>query len=368
MDFTDRVSTTTQERLLPSVVDNLLNSNILVVRTLQRPKQWDGKTLDRAIKIAKSTTGGSFGRGDVFQTGLVETRIKLSFKPKAFYQSVTLDGIEDAVNQTEMGVISLMKLTLEEAGTDAADSLGDMVYGTGAGQDFDGTGRLNDDGTTADVVGTQSRAAYPLLKGTVTALTSGLTLTDLANLMKGVGAAGSRKQRPTLGIGDEDVWNVYEGLLLPTVQANYSANGYPQVTAQTRNGQAVPEASLNGTMGFNSITYRGLPIVADEKAPAGELSFGLIDVTSTQLGSLEIGKSGLKRSEVGLLAGGHGLLVLLRHMVPDLSLALHARVLKLLGGKLLAFDDFLLRLLGHLGDAAVVLQVADDLVLLEPAG
>lgn len=273
MDFTDRVSTTTQERLLPSVVDNLLNSNILVVRTLQRPKQWDGKTLDRAIKIAKSTTGGSFGRGDVFQTGLVETRIKLSFKPKAFYQSVTLDGIEDAVNQTEMGVINLMKLTLEEAGTDAADSLGDMAYSTGPGTDFDGTGRLNDDGTTADSVGGQSRATYPLLKGTVTALTLGLTLTDMANLMKGVGAAGSRRQRPTLGISDEDVWNVYEGLLLPTVVANYSANGYPQVTATTRNGQAVPEASLNGTMGFNSITYRGLPIVADEKAPAGELQF-----------------------------------------------------------------------------------------------
>ena len=273
MDFTDRVATTTQERLLPSVVDNLLNSNILVVRTMQRPKMWDGKTLDRAIKIAKSSTGGSFGAGATFETGLVETRIKLSYKPKAFYQSVTLDGIEDAVNQTEAGVISLMKLTLEEAENDASDSLGDIAYGTGPGDDFEGTGRLNDDGTLADSVGGQSRATYPQLKGTKTALSTSLTLYDMAGLMKGVGAAGSRKQRPTLGIGDEDAWNIYEGLLMPTVSANYNANGYPQVTSSTRNGQSVPEASLNGTMGFNSVTYRGMPIVADEKAPANEIQF-----------------------------------------------------------------------------------------------
>lgn len=273
MVFTDRVSTTTQEKLLPSVVDNVLNSNILVVRTMQRPKVWDGKTLDRAIKITKATNGGSFSGVDTFDTSLSESRIKLSFAPKAYAKPVVIAGLEDAVNQTDSGVISLVKLTLEEARDDMADDLGDLVYSTGSGDDFEGTGNLNDDGTGTDLVGNQSRATYTQLKGTKTALSAALTLTDMANLMKGVGAAGSRMQRPTLGICDEDVWNIYEAKLTPTVVANYNANGYPQVTANTRPGQAVSENSLNGTQGFASITYRGMPIVADEKSTAQNLQF-----------------------------------------------------------------------------------------------
>lgn len=273
MLFTERVKSDTQDKLLPGVVDNVLNSNILVVRTMQHPKVWSGETLRKAIKITKSATGGSFSGVDTFLTSLSETRIRLSYEPKGYYQSVVLGGIEEAVNETDSQVISLMRLTLEEARDDMSDSLGDIAYAGGVGKDFEGLGNLNDDGSGYDLVGAQSRAAYTLLKGYRFSMSGALALSDLANIMKATAAAGSMKQRPTLGICDESVWNIYEAKLTPTVQAHYNAEGYPQVTANTRPGQTVPQGALNGTQGFASVTYRGLPIVADEKSPASTLQF-----------------------------------------------------------------------------------------------
>ena len=72
----------------------------------------------------------------------------------------------------------------------------------------------------------------------------------------------------------ETVWNLYESLLQPTVRANYQSFGLPVVNANTAPGQAVQNPNgLNGTQGFVSITYRGMPIVADEKADSGVLFF-----------------------------------------------------------------------------------------------
>ena len=273
MLFSERVKSDTQDKLLPGVVDNVLNSNILVMRTMSAPKMWSGETLRKAIKVTKSSTGGSFNGVDTFATSLTETRIRLSYEPKGYYQSIVIGGIEEAVNETDSQVISLMRVTLEEGKDDMADSLGDIAYGIGSGKDFEGSGNLNDDGTTVDLVGAQSRATYPQLKGTKITMGGALALSSLANLMKGVAAAGSVSQRPTLAISNQTVWNLYEGLLTANVQAHYNAEGYPQVTASTANGRAVPQTTLGGAQGFASISYRGLPFVADDKSPASKLQF-----------------------------------------------------------------------------------------------
>lgn len=295
MLFSERVKSDTQDKLLPGVVDNVLNSNILVVRTMQSPKVWSGETLRKAIKITKSVTGGSFNGVDPFLTSLQETRIRLSYEPKGFYQSVVMGGIEEAVNETDSQVINLMRLTLEEARDDMADSLGDIAYAGGSGKDFEGTGNINDDGSGYDLIGQQSRATYPVLKGYRFSMSGALGLSDLANLMKAAAAAGSMKQRPTLGICDENVWNIYEAKLTSTVQAHYNAEGYPQVTASTRPGQTIPQGALSGTQGFVSITYRGLPIVPDEKSLPNKLQFlnenyfDFFALTSSKLTSVAMG-------------------------------------------------------------------------------
>lgn len=269
MTFSERVTSITQDKLLPTIIDSILGSNVLCQRTMGKsPKMWSGETLRKPIKITKSTTGGSFSGMGNFDTSAVETRIRLSFSPKAFYQSVVIPGIEKAVNKTDAQVISLVAASLEEAQMDALDSIGDIYYGTGAGDDFEGLGAIVDDGTSVDSYGGQSRATYSQIAGTVTASGGSLTLLKMANMMASTSASGSARQRPTLIVTNETIWNLYESLLTPTVQANYNAEGYPVVTADSMPGRA-----LRGTQGFNALTYRGVPIVADEKATAQTMFF-----------------------------------------------------------------------------------------------
>ncbi len=269
MTFSERVTSITQDKLLPTIIDSILGSNIMCLRTMGRkPKMWSGETLRKPIKISKSQTGGSFSGMGNFDTSAVETRIRLSFNPKGFYQSVVIPGIEKAVNKTDAQVISLIAASLEEAQMDALDSIGTIYYGTGAGDDFEGLAAIVDDGTSVGTYGGQSRTTYSQIAATVTASGGSLTLLKMATMMASVSASGSSMQRPTLLVSNETIWNLYETLLTPTVQANYNAEGYPVVTADSMPGRA-----LRGTQGFNSLTYRGVPLVADEKATAQTLFF-----------------------------------------------------------------------------------------------
>lgn len=56
------------------------------------------------------------------------------------------------------------------------------------------------------------------------------------------------------------------------MQANYSATsitGYNRVSGKTPVGTSVPAESLKGALGVDAISYRGRPVVADDKTPAG---------------------------------------------------------------------------------------------------
>lgn len=273
MAFSERVQSITNQKILPNIVDAVLNSNVLFVRTMQNPLRWSGVTLQKPIKVSKSGTGGSFAGTDVFNTAAVDDRIRLSFDPKGFYQNVTVIGLEKAVNETDTQILSLVKASMEDARDDAMDSLGTIMYGTGTGNDFLGLDAIVDDGSSAGTYGTQSRTTFTQLKGTRTASGGTLTLTLMATLMTATSAASSARQHPTLGITPFAAWNLYESLLTPTVRANYDASGYPMVSAFTRAGATAREGQLSGGQGFTAITYRGMPIVADEKATSQTLFF-----------------------------------------------------------------------------------------------
>lgn len=272
MVFNERITTITNEKLIPAVSDTILNSNVLLQRLFARAnKSWTGTKMKKPIKVSKSTTGGSFDGVDTFDMSTSNTRNKIEFEPKGFYQSVVIPGIEEAVNKTDQQVISLLAVELENAQIDALDSLGTILYGLGNGKDFQGLGAIVDDGTDVASYGGLARATYTGLKATRTASGGTLTLDLMAALMSATSAAGSSNQRPTIGITNETVWNLYESLLTPQVSANYASYGYPMVTAKTAPGR--PEQGLNGQQGFVAITYRGMPIVADEKCDAQTLFY-----------------------------------------------------------------------------------------------
>lgn len=270
MTFDEVVKTTTQDEIVPTVVDSVLNSNVLTMRLIGNSKPWVGELMKFNVKVSKSSAGGSFSGFDVFSTTRANTRVQMQFGPKGYYQSVVLSNMERAVNKTSAQVLDLLGLEMESAKDDMVDGIGTLFYsdGTGnGGKDFTGLAAAVDDGSVAVTYGGLSRTTYATLQSNVTAALGNLTLAAMATAFD---AATVGSDKPTIIVTTEAVWGYYEQLLQPTVRAGYDAGGFAQVT---RTGVAQNRGALKGEIGFDALWYRGVPMVKDEKCTAGYMYF-----------------------------------------------------------------------------------------------
>lgn len=273
MNFSARLTTVTQDEILPEVIDTVLSDNFITFRFLSNARKWSGEQLKKPIKYQKSTLGGSFSGLDTHSTSTVESRVMMAYDVRAYEMPCAIPGIERAVNRTPAQVINLVKVELESSQEDALDDLGTMFYADGTGnssKDFLGLDALADDGTSVDSIGGLSRTTYdPQLKGTRTASGGTLDLDKLATLTSAISGGSARRQRPSIFVSNETVWDLYESLLTPTVRAAYEANGLPIVTRTSK--RPMRGSELKGAAGYVSLTYRGIPWVADEKSTAQTL-------------------------------------------------------------------------------------------------
>lgn len=266
--FIERVTTVTQDHILPKVVDTVLGGNFITYRVLSNGLKWNGETLKKPLKYVKSTLGSSFSGLDTHSTSTVNTRVLMEYDLRGYEAPVAIPGMDKAVNRTPAQVLNLVRVEVESAQEDMADDLGTIFYADGTGnsnKDFLGFDALIDDGTSVVTIGGLSRTTYdPYLDGTRTASGGTLTLAKLATLTSNVSPGSGVRNRPTVFISDETVWDLYESLLTPTVRANYQTFGLPMVTMNSK--APVRAAEMKGAAGFMALTYRGIPWIADEKS------------------------------------------------------------------------------------------------------
>lgn len=263
-----RVTTTTQSKLMPKVVDTILNSNVFATRMLSKAAKWNGERMKFPVKYAKNTTGTSFAGFDTFSTSATDNRVNLEFVPKFYQMSVALPLDELSANATEEKVIDLAKLELSSTAQDMADDIGTLFYGTGTGnggKDFLGLEAIVDDSTNAATFGGLSRSTYTTLRSTVTASSGTLSLAKMSTLYN---AATSGSQKPTLGLCSETIFGLYEQLLQPQERI---AKDVSMMKAGGNMGKA--GTGMIGGTGFTGLFYKGFPILADEKATSGVLYF-----------------------------------------------------------------------------------------------
>jgi len=270
MVFTDRVVDITYQEILPSIVDQINNSNVFMAKVLSKPATWRGVTENQPIETANSTTGGSFSGMDTFPTAATNNTRLMTWYVAAYEQSVVVPGIERAVNaDNEKQVLRLLATRMDEAKVSAAVSVGSIFYGFGLGKDFDGLGLIVDNGTNSSSYAGITRSGNAFINGDVTAVSNGIiTLDYLSSEFDNVSAAGSTSESPTLGLTTKAIWTFVEGLLQPMVSARYETvgiRGYDRVDGGTPSGTTkVANGELTGFAGFNALVYRGRPLVADD--------------------------------------------------------------------------------------------------------
>lgn len=268
MTFSDQVMALTQEVLIPKVVDNVLNSNILALRLIGNAKEGKGYDIRKTIKYQNSGAATSFAGLDTFAAAQLNTKVKMIFDMRAARQPVAISGMDAVANKSAESQTDLVKEAIEETEMELVDAIGGMLYGDGTGnnnKDFLGLGAIVDDGTSATTIGGLTRSSYgSLLNGTRTSSGGTLTLAKLATLFSAI-SSGSGNASPTLMVGGETVWDLYEQLLTPMVREQYSMLGYYNVG---KSGGTSRKEGLVGTQGFVALSYKGIPFVRDEKCPA----------------------------------------------------------------------------------------------------
>lgn len=270
MVFTDRVVDITYQEILPSIVDQINNSNIFMAKVLSRPATWRGVTENQPIETANSTTGSAFSGMDTFPTAATNNTRLMTWYVAAYEQSVVVPGIERAVNaNNEKQVLRLLATRMDEAKISAAQAVGAIFYGFGTGKDFDGLGLIVDNGTNTSSYAGITRSTSPFINADVTAVTNGvITLDYLSSEFDNVSAAGSTSESPTLGLTTKAIWTFVEGLIQPMVSARYEVlqlRGYDRVDGGLPAGEMRPAGKeTSGFAGFNALNYRGRPLVADD--------------------------------------------------------------------------------------------------------
>jgi hypothetical protein len=274
MALSDRVTTITEESYVPAVIDGVLNSNVFLARTFMRTqKTWSGRQMQIPLQYAKPTTGSSFSGTGNFDTALQNTRVRQTFSHAQFYQNISVAGGEASLNKTDGEVLDLMKVTMEEGQNAMLDSVGTQAYAIGTGDDFLGLGGIVDDGTNTSTYGGLTRTTYAQLNSTVTSNAT-LAFSSMATNMRAASAAGTGRQRPSIVVTTESIWDLLESLYTPTISSNYQPLSRVQITAYSKPGVAYKDQdSLKGHAGFEALYWRGIPIVADEKCDTGSMYF-----------------------------------------------------------------------------------------------
>ena len=266
--FSDFVLSVTNQVYVKKVVDNILNGNFGLMRFLSNSRPWPGgDQLLLPIKIQKGTSNGSYAGLDTLSTAQTSDRIMAAVSTRQYYGSVVVSGIQQAVNQGDGRVLDLLATEMESKAADLKDTMGDGFYSDGTGnadKDIVGLRAAVDDSTFVTTYEGISRATYTAWRSTITSDAT-ITLPDFATDFN---AAKVGAEDPTLMLSTPAIFNIFEALMDQDVRYSLQFTGYDQIFGQ---GMPRKSSALAQGQGFNSLYFRGVPLVADEKCTTGRL-------------------------------------------------------------------------------------------------
>lgn len=272
----DRVNNITLQDYNATVVDTVNRSSEIMKRVVSRPVRWNGRSYSSPIFTNNSSLGQSFKGTETFDTSIDYNTAQMTWFPTGYAQPVGVSVVERSINNTPSGVIDLYKSSYQYAQNSMITALGQIFYGFGTGNDFDGLGLIVDDGTSTSSYAGLTRASYPTINGYVVAASGGtLDLELMAGADDGATISGNESETPNVILSNQAVWSLYESLLEPTVSARYEGQSGSFVDGSTAVKQSVSQSNalwLKG--GATSVSFRGKPMVRDQKATSGQM-FGL---------------------------------------------------------------------------------------------
>lgn len=270
----DRVNNLTLEDINSTVVDTFNKSSEIHKRVVSRPQRWTGRDYRVNIFTNNSQLGTSFKSTEVFDTTVDFSTQQMIFYPTGYAQPVGISVVERSINSTPAGVVDLYQASYQYAQNSMITNTASLYYGYGLGNDFDGFGVIDDDGTNTSSYGGLTRASFPTINGYLLAATSGvLDLATLASADDGATISGDISETSNVMLGGQAVWSLFESLHTPTTRSDYTVLGDSAFT--TGSTGVDQDANMSNAMSYHSgagsLSYRGKYFVRDQKAPSGSI-------------------------------------------------------------------------------------------------
>jgi hypothetical protein len=271
----DRVNNITLEDINAKVVDTVNQSSEIMKRVVSRPKRWNGRSFQFPLFTNNSTLGQSFKGTETFDTTIDFNTTQATIYPTGYAQPVGVSVVERSINATPAGVIELYQASYQYAQNSMITALGNIFYGFGIGNDFDGLGNIVDDGTSTSSYAGLTRSTYPTINAFLVAASGGvLDLATMASADDGATISGTMSETPNVILTNQTVWSLYDSLLEPTSRATYTSMGGEFINGGTGVQQNPSQSdALRLNAGATSVTYRGKPMVRDQKSPSGKMWF-----------------------------------------------------------------------------------------------
>jgi hypothetical protein len=275
----DRVNNITLEDINAKVVDTVNRSSEIMKRVVARPQAWNGRSFQSPIFTNNSGLGQTFKGAETFSTDIDMNTVSMTWYPTGYAQPVGISTVERSINSTPAGVIDMYQVSYQYAQNSMITNLANIFYGLGSGNNFDGLALIVDDGTNTSSYAGLTRATYPTINagnttGLIVAASGVLDLATMASADDAATISGDVSETPNVLITNQTVWSLYDSLLEPTSRANYNELGGSFIDGTTGLKQAAkPSDGLKFSAGATSVSYRGKPMVRDQKSPTGDLWF-----------------------------------------------------------------------------------------------
>jgi len=266
MIFNAAVTTTTREKILPDVYDQVTTGTPGLMTFFQKPKEWkSGTSYQFPIKYTDTTNGGNAGIADKLDTDRQNVRVRTNFNLKMTYKPVVVAVAETTANMGDEQIVDLLDTEFDSQAQSLMNNSAQNLYtGNGSGNDWDSLANAASDSTLFASYGDLSRSTYTAWSGYYLASTGALTLAKLATADDAVTIG---VDSPDLALTTKAIWSSYESLLTPTVRANFSTAGYPKMNPW---GGVPTSPGMGAQQGFVYLTFRGTPIAKDEQVPSGK--------------------------------------------------------------------------------------------------
>ncbi len=257
----DNLSALTKNQYIPLLVDNIFESNVLTHRLLRKSKaSASGMKVLQPVEYAKNTSSGFYSGYDVMDTAPTETFTDAEFTWSQMYSTISISGREEALNDGAERVIDLLEAKVKNAEKSMKDSFGTTLYGTqdGTGNDFAGLQHIIAEDRTLGGINSTTYTWWD--GGYVNAVSGSPTYANIVTdgnanfiqdlLRKAVSSLTIDGQRPSMIVTTPIILDAYEESLV----------------AQKRFGAS---AGSEADAGFRNLTFRDIPVFADDHCPAG---------------------------------------------------------------------------------------------------